>query len=363
MSILPKQIPKTVLTCESTTVNSHLQVMTLPLGKLKIDVLESLLPQSQNLDARVIVGPRVGEDAAVIDFGETYLVAKSDPITFATDEIGWYLVCVNSNDIATMGAVPKWLLVTILLPEHRATEDLISDIMVQITTACEHFNIALCGGHTEVTYGLHRPIVIGQMLGEVEKEKLIVSSGAREGDDLILTKGLGIEATSIIARERESELLDKFSRTFLERAKDYLRSPGISVLKDALTAVDTGGVHAMHDPTEGGVATAIHELGHAANLGAVVWEKKLFLSEETQQLCQEFQLNPLGVISSGALLIAAERTKSREIVSVLGAEDIPCEIIGRLQSPEDGLWLEQADGRCQPLPIFETDEITKIFGE
>ena len=362
MSIWPKQIPNTVLTYESTAVNSQ-QVMTLPLGKLKIDFLESLLPQSHNLDARIIVGARVGEDAAVIDFGETYLVAKSDPITFATDQIGWYLVCVNSNDIAAMGAVPKWLLVTILLPEGRATEALISDIMAQITTACEHFNIALCGGHTEVTYGLDQPIVIGQMLGEVKKERLIISSGAREGDDLILTKGLGIEATSIIAREREPELLEKFSPTFLDRAKDYLTFPGISVLKDALTAADTGGVHAMHDPTEGGVATAIHELGYAANLGAVVWEEELFLSEETEQLCQEFQLNPLGVISSGALLIAAECTKSRDIVSALGAKDIPCRIIGRFQPPEDGLWLEGTDGRRQLLPIFETDEITKIFGE
>ena len=337
--------------------------MTLPLGKLKIDCLESLLPQPQDLHTRIVVGPQVGEDAAVIDFGETYLVAKSDPITFATDEIGWYLVCVNSNDIATMGAVPKWLLVTILLPEQRATEDLISDIMAQITTACAHFDIALCGGHTEVTYGLDRPIVIGQMLGEVKKEKLITSSGAQDGDDLILTKGLGVEATSIIARERESELLAKFSPTFLERAKDYLTSPGISVLKDASTAVDTGGVNAMHDPTEGGVATAIHELGRAASLGVVVWEEKLFLSEETQQLCQEFQLDPLGVISSGALLIAAEREKSHEITSVLRAANIPCEIIGRFQSLEEGLWLEGAGGERQPLPIFETDEITKVFGE
>ena len=225
--------------------------MVLPLGKLKIDLLQQLLPQSHR-DARVIVGPKIGEDAAVIDFGESYLVAKTDPITFATDEIGWYLICVNSNDIATMGAVPKWLLTTILLPENRTTEVLIRRIMEQINAACEHFGITLCGGHTEITYGLDRPIVIGQMLGEVEKGKLIVSSGAQAGDDLILTKGLGIEATSIIARECESDLLEKFSPAFLNRAKGYLTSPGISVLEEAQIAVRTGGVHAMHDPTEGG---------------------------------------------------------------------------------------------------------------
>jgi hydrogenase maturation factor len=335
--------------------------MVLPLGKLKIDLLQQLLPQPHR-DARVIVGPEIGEDAAVIDFGGSYLVAKTDPITFATDEIGWYLICVNSNDIATMGAVPKWLLTTILLPENQTTEALVRCIMEQINVACEHFGITLCGGHTEITYGIDRPIVIGQMLGEVEKDKLILSSGAQAGDDLILTKGLGIEATSIIARECESELSGKFSPAFLEGAKGYLTAPGISVLKEARIAAETGGVHAMHDPTEGGVATAIHELAHAADLGVVVWQDKLPISEETKQLCREFELNPLGVISSGALLIAAEPTKSSEIVSAITGHHIPCEIIGQLLPPESGRWLE-ANNQRHPLPIFETDEITKIFSE
>ena len=335
--------------------------MVLPLGKLKIDLLEQLLPQ-QDRDTRVIVGPKIGEDAAVIDFGESYLVAKTDPITFATDEIGWYLICVNSNDIATMGAVPKWLLTTILLPENRTTEASVRRIMEQINTACNHFGITLCGGHTEITYGLDRPIVIGQMLGEVGKDKLIVSSGAQAGDDLILTKGLGIEATSIIARECEADLLAKFSPAFLNRAKQYLTSPGISVLEEALIAVETGGVHAMHDPTEGGVATAIHELAHAANLGVVVWQDALLISDETAQLCRELDLNPLGVISSGALLIAADPTKSNEIASAITERNIPCQIIGQLLPPESGCWLEVDSERC-PLPIFETDEITKVFSQ
>ena len=335
--------------------------MVLPLGKLKIDLLERLLPQSDR-DTRVIVGPQIGEDAAVIDFGESYLVAKTDPITFATDEIGWYLICVNSNDIATMGAVPKWLLTTILLPENRTTEESVRRIMEQINTACDHFNITLCGGHTEVTYGLDRPIVIGQMLGEVAKDKLILSSGAQVGDDLILTKGVGIEATSIIARECELDLLEKFSPAFLSRAKDYLTSPGISVLEEALIAAGIGGVHAMHDPTEGGVATAIHEVAHAANLGVVVWQDKLLISEETRQLCNELDLNPLGVISSGALLIVADPTKSDEIVSAIAGHNIPCKIIGQLLPPEGGRWLE-VNSQRGPLPIFETDEITKVFSE
>jgi hydrogenase maturation factor len=335
--------------------------MVLPLGKLKIDLLRQILPQPRR-DPRVIVGPKIGEDAAVIDFGETYLVAKTDPITFATDEIGWYLVCINSNDIATMGAVPKWLLTTILLPENHTTEDLVRRIMKQIHVACEHFGITLCGGHTEITHGLDRPIVIGQMLGEVKKDRLITSSGAQAGDDLILTKGIGIEATSIIAREREADLSKRFSSAFVNRARNYLTAPGISVLKEALIAAEIGGVHAMHDPTEGGVATAIHELARAANLGGIIWQETLLISEETKQLCQEFQLNPLGVISSGALLIVSEPTKSSEIVSAIAEHHIPCEIIGQLLPADSGCWIEQ-NGQRQPLPIFETDEITRIFGE
>ena len=185
-----------------------------------------------------------------------------------------------------------------------------------------------------------------------------VRSSAR--DNLILTKGIGIEATAIIAREREADLSDRFSPAFLSRARRYLTVPGISVLKEALIAAGMRGVHAMHDPTEGGVATAIHELAHAAKLGAVLWEQKLLISEETKQLCEEFHLNPLGVISSGALLIAAAPTKTSEILFALSEQNIPCEIIGELLDPDSGLWLE-SNGQRRPLPIFETDEITKIF--
>ena len=333
----------------------------LPLGKLRLDLLEQILPEPSSLSPSVVVGPKIGEDATVVDLGSTYLVIKTDPITFATDEIGWYVVCVNSNDLATMGATPKWLQVTILLPENRTTEDLVRDIMNQITTACQHFNISLCGGHTEVTHGLDRPIVVGNMLGEVSKDKLITSSSAQEGDDLILTKGLGIEATSIIARERELDLLKNFSSDRISQAKTYLTNPGISVLKDASIAINTGGVHAMHDPTEGGVSTAIHELAYAANVGAIIWEEKLLISDITEDLCQEFGINPLGAISSGALLIAADHNKSNQIISALAEQKIPSTIIGQLLNPTDGIQFKKRGGHNQPLPIFETDEITKIF--
>ena len=339
--------------------------MNLPVGKLKHDFLKQLLP-THNTSAGLVVGPQIGEDAAVIELGDNYLVATSDPITFATEDIGWYVVCVNSNDIAAMGAVPKWLLVTLLLPEDATTPAMVRDIMAQITQACAEFDIALCGGHTEVTPTVTQPVIIGQMMGVTHKGALFTSADACAGDVLILTKGLGIEATAIIAREREAELREKCDAQFLEQAKNYLMDPGISVLKDAQIAIATGGVHAMHDVTEGGVSTAIHELATAAELGVVVYLDKLFGSpvlygDITRTLCDMFGLNPLGVISSGAMLIAAEPEKGKAICQALGRAGINADIIGKFLPSEHGLWLEDAIGTQQPLPIFETDEIAKLF--
>ena len=339
--------------------------MNLPVGKLKHDFLKELLP-AQDRNASVVVGPQLGEDAAVMALGDNYLVATSDPITFATEDIGWYVVCVNSNDIAAMGAVPKWLLVTLLLPEDATTATMVRDIMAQITRACAAFDIALCGGHTEVTPAVTQPVVIGQMMGITRKNALFTSADARVGDALILTKGLGIEATAIIARECEDELREKCDALFLEQAKNYLTHPGISVLKDAQIATTTGGVHAMHDVTEGGVTTAAYELATAAELGVTVYSDKLLGSpilygEITRTLCDMFGLNPLGIISSGAMLIASAPERGEAICRALGTAGINADIIGKFLPPEHGLWLEDATGTQQPLPVFETDEIAKLF--
>ena len=339
--------------------------MNLPVGKLKHDFLKELLP-THDRSAGLVVGPQLGEDAAVIELGDNYLVATSDPITFATEDIGWYVVCVNSNDIAAMGAVPKWLLVTLLLPEDATTSAMVRDIMAQITQACTAFDIALCGGHTEVTPAVTQPVVIGQMMGVTHKNALFTSADACVGDVLILTKGLGIEATAIIARECEEQLREKCDTQFLEQAKNYLVDPGISVLKDAQIATATGGVHAMHDATEGGVATAVYELATAAELGVTVYSDKLLGSPVlyrniTRTLCDMFGLNPLGIISSGAMLIAAEPKKGETICRALGTVGINADIIGKFLPPEHGLWLEDATGAQQPLPVFETDEIAKLF--
>jgi hydrogenase maturation factor len=334
--------------------------MKLPVGKLSPDLLGSLLSSYHIHDPKVIVGPKIGEDATVIDTGgDSYLVAKTDPITFATDEIGWYLVCVSGNDIATMGAIPKWLLVTVLLPENKTSELLARDIFSQVISACKYFNITLCGGHTEITYGLERPIVVGQMLGQVDKDKLVTSSGAKIGDDVLLTKGIAIEAISIIARERKDLLLSRgYSQQYIEKAKKYLKDPGISVLKEATIACNIGGVHAMHDPTEGGLATGLSEIARCSDVGMVVWKDKINVFNECADLCREFGLDPMGIIASGALIIVSDQSQSENIINALIQNGISCSKIGQIV--ENGLIIKD-DSKEYPLPIFVSDEITKVF--
>ncbi len=333
----------------------------LPVGKLKMEQLAGLLKRYKGApDSSVIVGPAIGEDAAVIGIDENFLIAKTDPITFAVDRIGQYAININANDIACMGGRPRWFLATILLPEDRTDEALVENIFSQLSEACKQLGIAICGGHTEVTYGLKRPIVVGQMLGMVSRERLIRSSGAMADDHIIVTKGIAIEATGLLAREKEGELTKVFDLKFIDRCKGFLKTPGISVLRDAEIAATAGDVHAMHDPTEGGLATGLHELATAAGVGLEIWADKIPVFPETKVLCDFFGLNPLGVIASGALLIAAAPSSSEQIISSLRAEGIDCFHIGMVKDKSKGLIMIQ-DSERLPLPCFEQDEVSKAF--
>lgn len=334
---------------------------SLPLGKLPADLLSELLSRNVRPDPRVVVGPGIGEDAAIIDMGDRYLVAKTDPVTFATDEIGWYAVHVNANDVACCGATPRWFLATILLPGEGTTAQLAEEIFRQISTACDALGISLCGGHTEITHGLDRPIVVGQMLGEVSRDAMITSAGAKVGDALILTKGIAIEGTALVAREMASQLSGVLSDADIKRCADFLHAPGISVVKDARLALEVGGVHALHDPTEGGVATGLWELAEAANVGLLIDEDRLPILPECQAICRHFGLDPLGLIGSGALLISAARESAPAIVERLESEGIRASVIGEVVERNEGLQMRTANGTLNPLPTFARDEIARLF--
>jgi len=331
-----------------------------PVGKLPVEVLAKLLAQNQIHDPRVLVGPRIGEDAAVIDFGDTCLVAKTDPITFATDQIGWYAVNINANDIATMGARPKWFLATALLPEGKADEAMAQTIFNDITAACAGLGISLCGGHTEITHGLDRPIVVGQMLGEVERDKFVVNANAQPGDAVILANGIAIEGAAIIALERADEVRARFGEVFCRRAQGYLREPGISIVAAAEAACRAVRVSAMHDPTEGGLATGLLELAQAAACGIEVEAANVMVLPEAQALCDAYGLDPLGTIASGALLIVCSPGDASRALDALQRVSVHAAIIGKMLPQEAGLHILH-EGQRAPLPRFEADEIAKIF--
>lgn len=330
-----------------------------PLGKLPAEHLARLLDRYTPSDDRLVLGPGVGRDAAVIRMGERYLVAKSDPITFATEEIGWYAVNVNANDVACTGAKGRWFLATLLLPEDETDEDLVDEIFDQIASTCEELDIVLVGGHTEITYGLSRPIVAGFLLGEMAPDAHVRPDGARPGDALLLTKGIAVEGTALVAREKGAEL-EGVQRSLVDRSRGFLHDPGISVVRDAAIAIAAGDVHAMHDPTEGGLATGLWEMAEAAQVGLVVDENAIPVFPETAALCGRLGLDPLGLIASGALLLAAPSGDADQIQAALEDAKIKAARIGEVVERERGLLLRRGDNE-RPLPRFERDEIARLF--
>lgn len=335
----------------------------LPTGKLPAELLSAVLDKHAARDPRVVVGPRVGEDAAVIDLGDRYLVAAADPVTFATDELGWYALHVNANDIVVRGATPRWFLATVLLPAGATDEERVRTLFAQLGEACEALEVALVGGHTEITPGIDRPLLAGTMLGEVAKDKLVTTGGAQVGDAIVLTKGVPLEGAAIIAREKEAALLARGVRpSVIRKAKAFLRTPGISVRPEAEIACEVASVHAMHDPTEGGLATALHELAAAANVGLRIDHDRIMVIPEGRALCEAFGLDVLGTIASGALLLTLAPPEAGLVLHALARESIDCHFIGQVVPPEQGVTLV-AGARQWPLPTFPRDEIARLFEE
>ncbi len=334
--------------------------MHLPPGKLPADILERLIRTYTSKIHGVAVGAGIGEDAAAIDMGDTYLLAKTDPITFVAEDIGTYTIFINANDIATMGGRPLWFLATVLLPEKGTTPGLVENIFRQLSSACARIDAAFCGGHTEITVGIDRPIVIGTMLGEVEKDRLITTAGAKPGDDIVLSKPIAIEGCSILARERGGELASAFGEEFLRRCRRLTEEPGISVLEDARIAVLNGRIHSMHDPTEGGLANALYEVAAAAGVGVVVDGERIGILEECRSLCRHFGLDPLGLIASGSLLVMVEPSDGEKVIQALRNAGISAGKIGNILPKEQGVKIRYGN-RIKDLPRFARDEIAKVL--
>ncbi len=332
---------------------------SLETGKLHPALLRKIvLSRLGTDDSRVLLGPHIGEDASIIDFGQKTLVVHSDPITGAVENLGWLAVNVCANDIATRGVRPLWLLIVILLPESTTSAQLKS-LTIQIDEAAKKLGVAVVGGHSEITPSIKQPIVITTAIGEASKSKFLRTSGAKAGDHIIVTKGAAIEGTAILASELTKQLQKKIQAEVLERAKQFIRKT--SVVEDALTAVKAGGVHAMHDATEGGIAGGLQEIAWASNIGLIAHEKKIPISKETEAICKALNIDPLRTISSGALIISAKPKSATRIVKALEEKGIKASIIGKTTNKKDGAFIVRKDGTKLDLSIPVKEELWKAL--
>ncbi len=334
--------------------------MTLEPGKLPQTLLAELLRALPRRDPRVLVGPAIGCDAAVIDFGDRLLIAKTDPVTFATEDIGWYAVNVNANDIACMGARPAWFLAAALLPPG-APDTLPRAIFDQLTTACDRLGVELVGGHTEVTLGLDRPIIAGAMIGEASRDEIVTGENVRTGDLVLLTKGIAIEGTALLARESADALRARgLASDTIERSRRMLYEPGISVVPDARAICASTKPRLMHDPTEGGIATALHELAQAAHTTIRVDVGAIRILDETRAVCDVLALDPLGLLASGALLAIVDPADCRSVTDALADVKIACAAIGTVEAGPARVIMD-GETAATPLPAFGRDELARFY--
>ncbi len=328
-------------------------------GKLPNNILAKLLENFDFSDPTVLINPGIGEDTAAIQIqGEEVLVLKSDPITFATDAIGQYAVLVNANDIATSGATPRWLLTTLLFPVGTTAAE-ISAVVADLVAVCHQWGITLCGGHTEITEAVTRPVVSGMLAGTVPRKGLIDKKAIAPGDHLFFTKSVSVEGTSILARELPEKLLSLgVTLKEIETAREMLSM--ISILPEALIAAGHKGITGMHDVTEGGLATAVRELGLACGCRIHIDMDRIPVFEVTQKICLKFHLDPMGLIGSGSLLICCKPESSMDLEEQIRSAGIKIAKIGVVMERGEGI-RAQRNGKTVDWPDFEVDEIARLF--
>ena len=335
--------------------------VNLPSGKLPLHILRELLQNLPATDPDVLVGAAPGEDAAALDLSaENLLVIASDPITFTTTDVGRYLLAVNGNDLAVMGAEPRWLLTTILMPLDSTVHE-VRDLLTDIVNACTAENVVLIGGHTEITPNVLSPIVVGTLLGTTTGAQLVKSSGAMPDDALIAVGGLAIEGTTILARDHAEQLRRAgVDPRDIEAAACWLDSPGISVANAAAVLRRTGTIHAMHDPTEGGITAALHELADAARVGILVDRNAIPVLPECQRICTALDLDPYSLLASGTLVAAVPMAIAETHLHALHTDGLSAALIGRVtRSADDRLWTINGDPTS--IPVLARDELARFL--
>lgn len=326
-------------------------------GKLPEAVLQrSVLRQAGHRRAEVLAGPAVGVDCAAVQAGaDEIFVLSSDPITATSTDIGSSCIHITANDLAVSGAEPLGVMLTVLLPPGCEEEEL-RGMMRDSEKACASLNMEILGGHTEITDAVTRPVISVTGIGKLRGKKLLQPSDIRPGEALIVTKWVGLEATAILAKEREEELLQRFSPAFIREAREM--DQYLSVVRDASFAAQAG-VTAMHDITEGGIFGALWEFAEAAGVGLEADIRAIPIRQETVEICEYYRVNPYQIMSSGSLLAAAP--DGQAVVSALREQGIPAEVIGH--TTEGPARILRSGGDIRYLDRPQRDELYKVLSE
>lgn len=324
------------------------------IGKVPENVLKrSVIRQLHTKRQEVLLGAGVGEDCAALELEpDEVFVLSTDPITGAVHEIGKLAILITTNDLASAGAEPVGVMLTILLPEDFEEPEL-KELMQELEEAAAAVNVQIMGGHTEITRAVTQPLVSVCGVGKAKKGQIISTGGAVPGMDIIATKWIGLEGTAIIAHEKETELKARFSQNFIDKAKAL--DVHLSVMSEAATAVKSG-VGAMHDVTEGGIFGALWEMAEASGVGLEIDLKKIPIRQETVEICEFFHINPYELISSGCMLMAA--ADGNQLVLDLKKAGIPATVIGKATDSNDRVLLTEAERRFLEPP--KTDELYKV---
>lgn len=327
-----------------------MEVGKVPENILKRAVFSSLKTSRQE----VLYGPAVGEDCSVLRFGpEDLIVLSTDPITGTTEDIGELAVHVTVNDLASSGAEPVGVMMSLLLPESSEEEDL-KRIMEDVNRVCESMDIQVLGGHTEVTRAVNQPVVTLTGIGKAREDALTQTGAAKPGQDIVMTKWAGLEGTAILAKAKEKELRAHFNGPLVDRAQAL--SKELSVLKEGMAGVRLG-VKSMHDMTEGGVFGALWEMAACSGVGLEVDLDAVPVLQETIEICEFYNLNPYQLISSGSMLMVAE--DGAALVKALEAEGIPAAVIGR--TTDRNQKHIHTSGTARSLYPPQSDELYKVL--
>jgi len=335
------------------------------IGKIdESDFRDLIMGKFGRRDPTVLVPPRTGVDAAVIDLGGgRVLVVAEDPIftmpRLSLETFGRFTVHIGASDVAVMGVKPRYMTYSLLLPPETVRED-VGRIVNAIHAAARDLGIAIVGGHTGFYPGFTSPTIGGiTVFGLARRTDVVTPAGARPGDEVVLTKGPAIETAALLAALREEELLGTYPAALVAKAKALTRS--ITVVADALAAAASGGVTAMHDATEGGVAGGLFEIAAASGVGLEIDERLFVYPDEVRMVCEAFGIDPVKAIAEGSLLATVRPGKSAGLLARLRRKRIAASVVGRVVADRRRRTIVRRDGRIEALAVPEQDPFWPAF--